>query len=56
MAVDPTRNAHAARRRTAKKHVELKMGFLTHLAVFLRVNAGFAPVGGPAFHAVPKAA
>jgi hypothetical protein len=39
--------------RTAKKRVEMKLGFLTHLVVFLCVNAGFALFGGARFEHVP---
>jgi hypothetical protein len=36
-------------RRSAKKRVDLKMGFLTHLAVYLLVNGVFGLLAGDGF-------
>lgn len=44
----------AALRRQARKRVDMKMGFLTHLLVFACVNAGLFLLGGAdRLHGVP---
>lgn len=54
----PSRNDDAALQRQARKRVESKLGFLTHLLVFVCVNAGLYLLGGPSggdgrLHALP---
>lgn len=41
------RHEDALLRRQASKRVEMKMGLLTHLLVFVCVNAGLYLLGGP---------
>lgn len=45
--LNTTTNNDAQLRRQAKKRVEAKMGFLTHLLVFVCVNAALYLLGGP---------
>lgn len=57
MEGDSTRSEEVSLKREAKRRVEMKMGFLTHLLVFVLINAGLflvnAITGGGRWHHFP---